>query len=162
MSKAASRDLWAFLVAWVGVCSLDASGSCRAPAPFPRVSQAEREATRLNGVWRVVKGDSRGGSYVYETITDQVWTFSAGKLTIRYFNGSETEFEMKLNNRARPRHLDLSPPRDVQFGPYRGVYQLDEGRLNVCLSRDDTRPTSVDRVDEWARGQLWYQLEPAK
>jgi uncharacterized protein (TIGR03067 family) len=123
-----------------------------APAPFPRRVAHKPPEQRLLGNWKVVRTDVSGKHFALLVSAGQRWRIDAGRITVRYADGSRDEITYQLDVSRRPRWLDLTFVSERLKGlTFYGIYDLAGDELKICYSRG--RPKAIPRfLDEHHRG----------
>jgi len=128
------------------VAAVALQAQARQPATTPKGQSAAKpkpDAELVLGNWRLVGLETGGNPEPDRNYRGNSFTFARSKgadtATLRE-GREEVEFAYKLDPTTTPKAIDLVlPARNVTF---RGIYQLDEDDLTICVSMGGPRPTA--------------------
>lgn len=121
-----------------------AAGLMLAAAPAPK-TDAERDAEKLQGAWRLVSWEQGGKQF--EVAEGRTWVFDKDTVTLKGGGQAQAKATFKLDTSRKPRAMDLSytEPDTEEYKGRRSlaIYQVDKEALKVCSVRagDGDRPT---------------------
>lgn len=125
---------------WIALLALAAF------APFA-VAEEAKDAPSLDGTWKVTALSSGGEVAPDDVFKTWRWEFKGKKLVISAENEEPIEITAVIDSTKSPATIDMKavsgPTKDKTV---KGIYELKEGKLRVCLGDFDTegRPAEFD------------------
>jgi uncharacterized protein (TIGR03067 family) len=126
---------------------------------------ADKAAKELEGLWLVVRIESRGRAATGEEVKDMRWRIQEGRILARDPDGEEGKMSFVLDPGKDPKAIDVTSLDGKEKGQTAlGIYELKDGRLRICLRGwEDAvkgRPTKFSGED--GTGLAMITLERAK
>ncbi len=116
-------------------------------AETPPAAKPESDQERLQGDWEVVKTEVFGKDAPEGEVTKGVWTFRGEKLLTKSLQGTVIQSEVKLDEKAKPKTLDVTPidgPEGEKGKTFKGIYELTGDDLRLCMAGPGLdRPTEL-------------------
>ncbi len=133
-------------------------------APVP-AAKPKGDKEMLQGTWHIVEAQAGSKHQANDTSKDQIWDFTGDKIVIHYADGGSYEMKYQIDQKQKPKAIDLSPTDEREKGyKYKGIYELDGDRLKVYYSRNVApgaeRPTQFEPQGE-DRGGRSFVLKRA-
>ncbi len=103
----------------------------------PPAAKRESDQERLQGDWEVVKTEVFGKDAPEGEVTKGVWTFRGEKLLTKSLQDSVIQSEVKLDEKAKPKTLDVTPidgPEGEKGKTFKGIYELTGDDLRLCMA----------------------------
>jgi uncharacterized protein (TIGR03067 family) len=97
----------------------------------PKSTPSAQDVKKLQGTWRVVKGESKGQAKPEDAIKDLKWVIKGNTITLKGDEGKNFELRFKLDAAQKPKTIDLINPERKQT--VQGIYQLDGKTLKLCV-----------------------------
>jgi RNA polymerase sigma-70 factor (ECF subfamily) len=124
--------------------------------------EADKEVKLLQGEWKFVAVESDGKSTRDEVLQRMKWTFKGTELISHNADGSESKSTFKIAPGKAPKEIDLTAlDGDLKDKTTEGIYELEGGRLKVCLrdpkGKETGRPKKFDSTG--SSGLLLLTLE---
>jgi uncharacterized protein (TIGR03067 family) len=107
------------------------SASLFTAAASPKSTPSIQDVKKLQGTWRVVKGESKGKAKPEDAIKDLKWVIKGNTITLKGDEGKNFELRFKLDAAQKPKTIDLINPERKQT--VQGIYQLDGNTLKLCV-----------------------------
>jgi uncharacterized protein (TIGR03067 family) len=141
--------LSAWALGFAAVSVLPAWGDDNSPADTP----ADPELKSLQGEWVLVEMTAVLDGKIHKATAFELMTqqWSIEGTTIRASaHGSTGTMRFRLNPRSAPKEIDITAlDGNVKGTVSFGIYDLQEGRLRVCMTGDE-KNTEADRPKEFA------------
>ena len=110
------------------------------PVPTPDAVESAGEAKKLEGEWRVVSLRAGDRVATADETKGMRWSIREGEITGTDPDGSTGKMLFRLNPKATPKEIDLTPLKAGKEGTQAlGIFRLDKDRLEIVLS-DPKRP----------------------
>lgn len=122
-------------------------------APVPAEGEDAKALTALQGTWKLVAVEEKGGKLEDIKDKDMRFTFKGNGLLWREDNGEVNSFTVKLDTSKTPAHIDITAK--LKDGPGRtayAVYAVKGNRLTICFGRNATPDEPEDRPRELKTG----------
>jgi uncharacterized protein (TIGR03067 family) len=103
----------------------------------------KKDNDKIQGAWKVVKGEKNGKEASEDELKDMVLTFKGDKLTITEDKGKPVEGTFKLDAGPKLREIDITFKAGEKERTMKGIYALDGDELKICMpvgSTDKDRP----------------------
>jgi uncharacterized protein (TIGR03067 family) len=94
-----------------------------------------KETKKLEGTWKVTASEVGGMKLPEEKLKDSVLIIKDGKFVMAE-RGKEKEgkqLTFKIDPSTKPKHLDLTDPKEKDAKPVPCIYALDGDELKVCI-----------------------------
>jgi uncharacterized protein (TIGR03067 family) len=123
------------------------AGLLLAAAPAPK-TDAERDAEKLQGAWRLVSWEQEGKQF--EVTEERSWVFDKDTVTLKGGGKVQAKARFKIDTSQKPRAIDLSYT-EPDSEEYKGrqslaIYEVDKEALKCC----SVRSGEGDRPKEFA------------
>lgn len=135
------RYLW--FLGFVAVTVLPAWGeeNCR----------PDKEAKSLQGEWVVVGLEDEGQRASAEEVKGMKWVIRGTTITGTNPDGSTGSMRFALNPKSQPKEIDLtSLDGNLKGVVHIGIYELQKGRLRICVGDRKPNATRKGRPKEFA------------
>jgi uncharacterized protein (TIGR03067 family) len=95
-----------------------------------RNGSESKDEDRIQGTWKVVEVEEKGGQRSAEDIKDSKLIVKGDQMD--FVRGAETvRVSYRLDPASNPKAIDLEEPKR---GTLRGIYLLEEKKLTICIS----------------------------
>jgi uncharacterized protein (TIGR03067 family) len=103
----------------------------------------DRDAKLLEGEWVVVAAEDEGMTVSAVDVKGNKWVFNGAEITAICPDGTTGRMSFKLDPVKKPKEIDVtSLDGPLKVKTQTGIYELEEGRLRVCLpAKEKGRPT---------------------
>jgi uncharacterized protein (TIGR03067 family) len=126
---------------------------CIAAAP-PRIDEAKRELSRMQGTWTMEALEVNGEEVPAKKLMGTTLTIKGDKYVVKVKDNSY-ETTIKLDPSKDPKHIDTYFPNGTELPKLsKGVYELDGDTLKICRHQTpgEDRPA---QIGSWANTNLF-------
>ena len=138
------------------------AGLLAAAAP-PRIDEAKRELSRMQGTWTMEALEVNGEEVPAKKLMGTTLTIKGDKYVVKVKDNSY-ETTIKLDPSKDPKHIDTYFPNGTELPKLsKGVYELDGDTLKICRHQTpgEDRPRSfVTSAGTYVFVVTWKRKKP--
>lgn len=108
-----------------------------------------KEMKKLEGKWKVVAVEARGMKVPEDKLKGAAVIIKGDKITMADPGKAAKELVFKIDPTKKPKHIDLTDPKEKDTAP--AIYSLDGDELKICVPlamKDAKRPETFDTKDK--------------
>lgn len=119
-----------------------------------------KEMKKLEGKWKVVAVEARGMKVPEDKLKDAAVIIKGDKITMADPGKGSKDLVFKIDPTKKPKHIDLTDPKEKDTAP--AIYSLEGDELRICVPlamKDAKRPESFETKD---KPQMAFTCKRAK